>query len=123
MLAFTLVCNSFSKTQAQQAPKTYVAASESGSEIRFVQAEDNMLVFELNLKNLPAKGSALSITDEAGNVIFEERIKADTYQRRYKIERNSISKIAFEISSKNFKLNRTFSINTWIEEKVSVAKL
>jgi len=123
MLAFTLIANSFSKTQAQQVQAKYAAASESGSDIRFMQMENNMLVFELDLKNLPAKGTMLSITDESGNVLFEQSIKTTTYQRRYKIERNNLSKIEFKVSKRNFNLNRTFSINTWMEEKISVAKL
>ena len=123
MLAFTLLANSISPAKAQQAPPKYAAANDAGSEISFVQVENNMLVFDLNLKNLPAKGSVLSITDEDGNVIYEQTIKTVSYQRRYKIVRNNLSKVAFEISSKNFALNKSFSINTWIEERISVAKL
>lgn len=122
MLSLVLVSNAFLATQAQ--PVLYaVSANDSKGDIRFVKAVDGMLVFELDLKNLPAKGSMLKIKDEAGNLIFEENIKTETFNVRYKIERNNITKIVFEVSSGRSLLNRTFSINTRIEERVEVAKL
>ena len=122
MLAFILVSNCFSRTQAQ-VQQNYLAAADSTGDIRFVTAEGDMLVFELNLKNLPAKGSKLKIMDQAGNLLFEEGIRAETFNVRYKIERNNISKIIFQVSNKKFLLNRSFSINTRIEERVEVAKI
>ncbi len=122
MLALVSVSNSFSVSQAQPVLYT-VAANEPKGDIRFVNAQDGMLVFELNLKNLPAKGSMLQIKDEAGNVIFEDNIKTETFNVRYKIERNNISKLSFEVSAKRILLNRTFSINSHTEEKIEVAKL
>jgi uncharacterized protein YxjI len=122
MLSLVLVSNSFSSTQAQ--PVQYaVSATETKGDIRFVNAQDGMLVFELNLKNLPAKGSMLQIKDEAGNVIFERSIKTETFNVRYKIERNNISKISFEVTAKKMLLNKTFSINSRMEERIEVAKL
>ena len=55
MLALIVVSNSFSLTQAQ-VQLNYFTAADSTGDIRFVRAEGEMLVFELNLKNLPAKG-------------------------------------------------------------------
>jgi len=122
MLILVLASNSFSLTQAQS--KSYSAsADESKGDIRFVDARDGMLVFELNLKNLPAKGSRIQIKDEEGNVIFEESIRTETYNVRYRIERTGISRIAFEVSNKKILMNKTFSINSHIEEKIEVAKL
>jgi hypothetical protein len=123
MLAFVLITNSFSRTQAQQVQLNYVADANSSGDIRFVSVEGDMLVFELNLKSLPAKGSMLKIVDQAGNLLFQESIRTETFNVRYKIERNNISKIIFEVSNKKFLLNRSFSINTRIEERVEVAKI
>jgi hypothetical protein len=119
MLAFILVSNSFSRTQAQ-AQQNYLAASDSTGDI---SAEGEMLVFELNLKNLPTKGSRLKIMDQAGNLLFEEGIRTETYNVLYKIERSNVSKIIFEVSNKKILLNKSFSINTRIEERVEVAKI
>ncbi len=123
MLALILVSNSFSLTQAQVTSKYAGKAVSATGDISFINVEGDMLVVDLNLKNLPANGSRLHIMDEAGNTLFEQGIKTATYNKRYKIERNNISKIVFEVSSGRSLLNRTFSINTRIEERVEVAKL
>jgi hypothetical protein len=122
MFTLALVSHSFSATQAQTVLYAS-AATESKADIRFVNARDGMLVFELNLKNLPQKGSMLQIKDEAGNLIFEENIKTENFNVRYKIERNNISKISFEVTAKKMLLNKTFSINSRMEERIEVAKL
>lgn len=122
MLSLVLVSNSFSLTQAQPVQQT-VSAAESKSDIRFVHALDGILVFELNLKDLPAKGSLLAIKDEAGNVLFEQRIQTETFNVRYKIERNEIRKISFEVTGKKLLLNKSFSIVSRLEERIEVAKL
>lgn len=122
MLALILISNSFSLIRAQVMPK-HVSTNTSTGDISFVSVEGDMLVFDLNLKNLPANGSRLYIMDEAGNTLFEQVIKTATYNKRYKIERNNIRKIVFEVSSGRSLLNRSFSINTRIEERVEVAKL
>lgn len=122
MLSLFLISNSFSVTQAQQAFFAITAAETKG-DIHFVDAQDGMLVFELNLKNLPAKGSMLQIKDEAGNLIFEQRIKTENYNVRYKIERNNLTKISFEVTANKLLLNKSFSINSRMEERIEVSKL
>jgi hypothetical protein len=122
MLAFILITNSFFHTQAQVQQNNIIAAGSTG-DIRFVRAEGEMLLFELNLKNLPTKGILLKVMDQTGNLLFEEGIRTETYHVLYKIERNNISKIIFEVSNKKILLNKAFSINTRIEEKIEVAKL
>ena len=122
MLAFILVSNSFSLTPLKAQVKPTVSVDTNG-DIRYISAEGNALVFELNLKNLPTNGSNLQITDEAGNLIFEERIPTATLNVRYKIERNNIHKLTFEVSGRKLHLNKSFSINSRLEEKIEVAKL
>ncbi len=122
MLSLVLGTHSFSLTQAQPMLQT-IAAAESKSDIRFVHALDGMLVFELNLKELPAKGSNLSIKDESGNLLFEQQIHTETFNVRYKIERNDIRKITFEVTGKKVLLNKSFSIVSRLEERIEVAKL
>ena len=122
MLALVSFLNSFTLTEAQPVFHSALAADSMG-DIRFVYAMDGMLVFELNLKDLPVKGSKLQIKDEAGNLIFEQNIKTETFKVRYKIERNDISKITFEVTGKKILLNKTFSIISRIEERIEVARL
>ena len=102
MLAFVFVSNSFSLTQVKAQEKYCAPADDTKADIRYISAEDNVLVFEMHLQNLPAKGSRIRITDEAGTTIFEDYFTTATCDVRYKIERNNISKLTFEVSGKNF---------------------
>ena len=123
MLAFVFVSNSFSLTQLKAQENPNAPAADAKGDIRYISAEDNMLVFEMHLQNLPAKGSRIRITDEAGSIVFEDYFTTATCDVRYKIERNNISKLTFEVSGKKLHLNKSFSINSRTEEKIEVAKL
>ena len=57
---------------AQEQPA--FATKEAQNKIKFVRAENDMLVFDVQLDSLPAKPVMLSILDEDGNSIFEEWI-------------------------------------------------
>jgi uncharacterized protein YxjI len=122
MFALVSFFSSFSLTEAQTVVYS-VSAADSMGDIRFVNATDGMLVFELHLTNLPVKGSMLQIKDEAGNLIFEQNIKSVTFQERFRIERNEISKITFEVTGKKLLLNKSFSIISRMEERIEVARL
>ncbi len=96
--------------------------TEAAESIRFVNMEGDMLVFELRLHSVLPKGSVLRITDGDNNIIFEERTKTETYTIRYKIVRNELSKINFEVKNKEFSLNQSFNISSRLEEKIEVTK-
>jgi hypothetical protein len=119
MLFLVSVSNSFTATQAQS--QTLVL-NETSNSIRFVQAEGDVLVFELHLTNLPAKGSKLRIIDGDNNTLLEQNIRTESYNIRYKILKGDISKINFEVSGKKLLLNQSFSIKSRIEEKIEVTK-
>jgi len=119
MLVLTSASNSFAATQTQE---QYSIVNESAGNIRFVSIEGEMLVFELRLNNLLPKGSMLRIMDGENNLIYEERTSVDTYNIRYKIVRNDISKINFEISNKVFFLTQSFNVNSRTTETVEVTK-
>lgn len=93
------------------------------SAVEFVKTDGTMLIFEVNLTGLPAKGCHLKITNESGDIIYEDRISAESYKRTFKIQRNNLNKINFEASGKNFWINETFNLQTRIEEKLVVTKL
>jgi hypothetical protein len=83
--------------------------------------QDNRLIFELQLTNLPEKGNVLRISDE-DRILFEERINAKTYRRRYKIDRSELNKIYFEVINGQTLLKETFQLNYKVEEKWEVIK-
>jgi hypothetical protein len=92
------------------------------NKIQFIGVEGDMLVFELLLNDLPKEGSWLRITDENRTLIFEERIKSSSHSKRYKVIRNSMNKIQFEIFSKQTLLKESFNVNLKMEEKWEVIK-
>jgi hypothetical protein len=122
MLVLVSVSNSFSFASAQEAKPTYATAKEPVNNIRFVRLDGDMLVFELSLYNLPAKGSSIRIMDGENNLLFEEKISAQTYNVRYKIARENISKVNFEIFSKKVLLYQAFNVDFKTEEKLEVTK-
>lgn len=98
-------------------------AETTDSLIRFAGIEDDMVIFEVELENLPLKGSTISILDNYGTVLFEERIAATSLNRRYKIVRNNIDTVTFKVSGKSFSINRSFTISYRLEERLEVKKV
>ena len=122
MLVLVSSLNSFSSnTQAQLTPQ-YVSVNEFTGNIRFVRVVGDMLVFELHLNTILPKGSTLRVSDGENNLIFEERTSTATYNIRYKIFRNDMDKVNFEISDKKLLLNQSFNIKSRMEEKAEVTK-
>jgi len=121
MFFLVSLSNSFGIAQAQVQPQG-VTGNESTGSIRFVQAEGDMLVFELHLTNLPAKGSKLRIIDGDNNTLFEQKINTAFYNIRYKIAKGEMCNINFEVSGKKLFLNQSFSIKSRIVEKIEVTK-
>jgi len=121
MFILVSLSNSFTHTQAQVHAQA-AAPNESCGSIRFVQAEGDMLVFELHLTNLPAKGSRLRIIDGDYNTLFEQKINTATYNIRYKIARGEMSHINFEVSGKKVFVNQSFVIKSRTEEKIEVSR-
>ncbi len=96
------------------------AATETKNRIKFVRAENDMLIFDVQLGSLPAKPIMLSILDEDGNNIFEEWIFSANHYCRYKIVRNDMTQVTFKVSGGAFSLNQSFNIHYRIEEKLEV---
>ncbi len=121
MLALTSISNSFTSAEAQL-NLMYISANESLDNIRFISMEGDMLIFELRLNSLLPKGSLIRILDGENNVIYEESTEIETYNIRYKIVKNGMKKINFEISGKHFFLNQSFKVSSTTEEKIEVTK-
>lgn len=82
-----------------------------------------MLVFHAQLENLYGKDAIISILDDNGNTLFEERIATNNFLRKYKIVLQDIYKLTFRISGKQILYNQTFTINYRLEEKLDVKKV
>lgn len=88
--------------------------------IRFVGMENNLLVFDIHLTALPLKGSTLRILDQDGLTLFEERIHNQVYNKRYKILKENLNHIYFQIRNKQILLQESFGIRYKVEERCEV---
>jgi hypothetical protein len=109
---------SFAQAQSQ----TILASNKAVNKIQFVGMEGDMLVFDLQLTNLPAKGSWIRVMDGDKNVLFEKRIHSSTYSKRYKIIKDNISKLHFEVINHETILKESFQLKYKVEEKMEVVK-
>jgi hypothetical protein len=91
--------------------------------IKFAGTDGEMLVFEVQLENLSAKGAILSILDDQNNTIFEERIVKNNHVCRYKLVGDNMSLVTFKISGKTVLFNQSFTINYKVEEILEVKKV
>ena len=107
---------------AQDQPQNLVANNYTTNKVRFVGIEDNMLVFDLKLSNLPLKGSRIRIVDGDNNVLFEHRTSAATYIKRFKIVRDNLKDIHFEVINKETILKESFQLKYTVEEKMEIIK-
>ena len=106
-----------------QTQSVITAVTSEDAKIKFAGSDGDMLVFEVQLDNLPVKGTTLSILDEENNIIFEEKILKPSHTCRYKIPRNNMELITFKISGKTISFNQSFTINFRVEEKLEVKKV
>lgn len=106
-----------------QTQPIFTSVTGEDTRVRFAGSEGDTLVFEVQLDNLPAKGTSLTILDDKSNIIFEERILKSTHTCRYKVARNNMEMITFKISGKTIAYHQSFTINFRLEEKLEVKKV
>ena len=110
------------QTFVQAQPQTFLANNKAVNKIQFVGMEGDMLVFDLQLSNLPEKGSWIRVMDSDKNVLFEKRIYSSTYSKRYKISKDNISQLHFEVIGHETILKESFQLKYKVEEKMEVVK-
>lgn len=99
------------------------SGEDDNGKIEFVKSDNGDLYFEVGLKNIPAKGCMLRITDQFNEVIYEGKISAGTYAKTFKFPGNEMTKINFDISGKKYQLYRSFNLKYKVETKLEVSKL
>ena len=92
--------------------------AEATNSISFAGFRGDFLIFDLQLSDLPANGCTVIISDESGNLFFEENVLGNSFTRRYKITRDGFSRINFKVTGKGLTLNKSFTIKK--EEKLIV---
>ena len=97
-------------------------ADENGG-VEFVKSEGGNIYFAIGLKNIPARGCQLRITDQFNEVIYENRISGATYQKTFKFPDYGMTKINFEVNGKQYQLYRSFDLSYKVETKLEVTRL
>lgn len=110
------------QTFVQAQSQTLLANNKAVNKIQFVGMEGDMLVFDLQLSNLPEKGSWIRVLDGEKNVLFEKRIYSSTYSKRYMISKDNISQLHFEVINHETILKESFQLKYKVEEKMEVVK-
>ena len=97
--------------------------NDDKGKIEFIRSADGNLWFKVNLANIPAGGCSLQITNQAGEIIFEDYIRVSAYQRTFKINNEGLSKLNFDINGKKYKINNSFDLRYETETKLAVTKI
>ena|SRR5688572_23708497 len=115
IIVFFTFCagSSYSQTPSENYMKT-----DAANKVQFMRVENNFLLFDLFLSEVPAKGCTLKIMDHDGNIMFEETISGNSFSRRFKIAKEGISRISFKALGRGFVFNQSFAVKT--EERLVV---
>lgn len=105
------------KTFSQSTPENTIRLETTNS-ISFAGFRGDYLLFDMQLTELPMKGCTITITDESGNLFFEESVNGNSITRRYKIAREGFSRINFKVAARGRTFNQSFTIKK--EEKLLV---
>jgi hypothetical protein len=90
--------------------------------IRFAGVEKEYLIFEVDLSPAAGKEGLLRIRDGNRELLFEERLRGGKGTRRYKLRRDGIERLQFELHYNRQLLEERFTVNSYLEEKIEVSK-
>lgn len=121
MATFTLA--STQKTEAKnKIEDSLKSKTESPVEFKYVGKMNNQPLFQLNLNNAVSGEYIITLTDQTGAVIYDERVAGKDLSRKYMLNLDEIdaSEIRFVIKNKNdnsvtnFTVKRNYSlIDVW----------
>lgn len=112
----------FSVGRKQAAAQTLTGPDTGNTAIQYIRTQGDLLVFDLQLSNLPVAGSLVRVTDDDYNVLFEERIHSTDYHKRYKILTGTTNKLHFEVFGPKLILKQSFQVKYMTEVKWEVTK-
>ena len=121
MATFTLA--STQKTEAKnRIEDSLKSKTESPVEFKYMGKMNNQPLFQLNLNNAVSGEYIITLTDQTGAVIYDERVAGKDLSRKYMLNLDEIdaSEIRFVIKNKNdnsvtnFTVKRNYSlIDVW----------
>ena len=101
--------------------------SPSGVVIRYIGSINNQPVFQIEFENQNAEAYNVSIKDEVGNTLYNEKFKDKKFSKKFQFERSTTDdmKLTFTLSGQKQRLTQVFEVNTSVRtvEDVVVTKL
>lgn len=122
MTTFFMIATLSAELSRAQHQNTLFSTPSTGGHVHFIGINEGMLVFEVQLENVQQKEIVLTIDDENGYEIYSERIEKPAFIKRYKIEKNAMNKIQFNIKEQQKTSTETFNVNYKLEEKFEISK-
>ncbi len=106
-----------------RAQRTENNLESSPASIAFIGLEDNMLVFDLHLALKDLSTGSLRILDGNNAQLFSERILKHVATKRYKIVRDDLDKIKFELVINRSVFRQSFDVATRFQEVLEVTRV
>lgn len=96
---------------------------DNKGKVEFVKSENGNLFFEVDLKDIPATGCTISISNQEDQLLFEDQVKTNSYRKTFLIPHDGSSKIYFEVSGKKYRIYQSFDLKYKVETKWEVSKI
>ncbi|MEP6617341.1 MAG: hypothetical protein ABJA57_12210 [Ginsengibacter sp.] len=120
MVTFTLASV---QTEAKNKPEDSLKSkTESPVEFKYIGKMNNQPLFQLNFNNVESSDFIITLTDQTGAVIYDEKISGKDLSRKYMLNLDEIdaSEVKFLIKNKtnnsatNFTVKRNYSlVDVW----------
>lgn len=97
--------------------------NDEKGKVEFVKSQDGNLFFDVELKNIPASGCNIIISNQENEVLFEDQITGGTYRKTFRIPQAGASKIYFEVNGKKYRVSQSFDLKYKVETRWEVSKI
>ena len=94
--------------------------------VRYLGAQEDMLVFNVAYSNPQGNKFVVAIKDQDGNVLFQDVFKDKSFYKQFKLPKTDKDRIAFEFSNgQNAPVVKTFAVNvsSRLVQEVAIKKL
>lgn len=104
-------------------PAMNATGDDEKGKVEFIKSENGNLFFDVDLKNIPATGCIISISNQEDQLLFEGQIKTNEYRKTFKIPNDGTAKIYFAVNGKKYRISQSFDLKYKVETKWEVTKL
>jgi hypothetical protein len=120
-----LLITSVAAVQAQS-PAHEPGENEKSAIIKYLGAQDDMMLFKVSYKNPTGEKFSVLVKDQDGSLLFQSAYTDKTFDKKFKLPRTDKNKISFVIRNykdadiaKNFEIN----VNSLFIEDVAVKRV